>query len=300
MTDDDPSAGHTARRTDGGDEDGSEEEADATNERRGGWFSRLFPGRDERIRSLKRQLRRAEREGAALNEEAGTLRGRIAELESEKAALESVKGAYEQREFTLDALLESVGESFREANRELAKRNVAVGDLDVTLRADVSGGGSRDSLSLRLVDPEEKIDADRLSTLSFTVGSRGRLRRFGQAGTGRGDTDTDTESGSAAGGGGGWTGGFGVTAPDEAETGADVPDETASEPTSPPAEVPDVTGLPVGKAETELRAEGFGTHHEYRPDATPVGTVVEQWPRAFAVAPQGSNVVVFVGGEERK
>ncbi|AUV83402.1 hypothetical protein C2R22_18585 [Salinigranum rubrum] len=280
MTDHDPSAGHTERRTDGGD--------DATDERRGGWFSRLFPGRDERIRSLRRQLRQAERDEAALNEEVERLRGRVTELEEEKEELASVKGAYEQREFALDALLESVGESFRDANRELAKRNVAVGDLDVTLRADVSGGGSRDSLSLRLVDPEEGIDADRLSTLSFTVGGRGRLRRFGQAGTERGDTGA--EGGSAAGGSEGWTGGFGVTAPDE----------TASEPTGPPAEVPDVTGLPVGRAETELRAEGFGTHREYRPDATPVGTVVEQWPRAFAVAPQGSNVVVFVGGEERK
>jgi beta-lactam-binding protein with PASTA domain len=70
-------------------------------------------------------------------------------------------------------------------------------------------------------------------------------------------------------------------------------DGEETRPSGPPTEVPNVTGLPVAKAEEELRDEGFGVHRDGADD----GTVVEQWPRGFGVAPKGSSVVIIVDEE---
>ncbi|WP_380680086.1 PASTA domain-containing protein [Salinigranum sp. GCM10025319] len=279
MTDDGSPGRRTAVRLDGGED---EEEFDT---RRGGFLARLFPGRDERIRALRRQLQQAEREKDELTEQVETLQSRIDELERETEELQSTNAGYEQRQFTVEALLESVGRSVEQANSALRTEHVAVGDLDVTIRADVSGGGQRDSLALRLVDPDEEIDADRLSSLSFTVGGRGRFRHYGQPGAeGAGGIEP-----------------FMTHTPfveDETDAEGEPRVTGGSPPSGPPVEMPNVNGLPVADAEGELREVGFEVHREYRPDEKPAGAVVEQWPRAFAVAPRGSSVVLFVGGTE--
>ncbi|WP_142857477.1 PASTA domain-containing protein [Salinigranum halophilum] len=265
------------RRTDGGTgegvDDGSDEnDDDGRDDGGGGWFSRLFPGRDERIRSLRRQLRQAEGETEDLQAEVERLQDRVEELETTERALSSENEAYRERQFAFDALLASVGRSFRRANADLEGQDVAVGDLDVTLRADVSGGGTTDSLSLRLVDPDEEVDPDRLSTVSFSVGRRGRFRHYGGAGA------------LTRGAGGG----FMTTDPSSTDE--------APVPSGPPVEVPTVLGLSAEEAVAELRAAGFDVHTE--DESAGDGTVVEQWPRAFAVAPKGSSVVVIVDDEE--
>jgi hypothetical protein len=261
------------RRTDGGDgegvDDGRDENADDGG---GGWFSRLFPGRDERVRSLRRQLGRAEREKKDLEADVERLRGRVDELEETERELSSENEAYRERQFAFDALLASVGRSFRQANEDLQGQDVAVGDLDVTLRADVSGGGTTGGLSLRLVDPDEEVDPDRLSTVSFSVGRRGRFRHYGGPGALTRGTGGDLMA-------------------------TDLPStDEAPEPSGPPVEVPNVLGLSPEDAEAELRAAGFDVHTE--DESAGDGTVVEQWPRAFAVAPKGSSVVVIVDDEE--
>ncbi len=261
------------QRTDGGDgervDDGRDENADDGG---GGWFSRLFPDRDERVRSLRRQLRRAEREKEDLETDVERLRGQVDELEATERKLSSENEAYRERQFAFDALLASVGRSFRQANADLEGQDVAVGDLDVTLRADVSSGGTTDGLSLRLVDPDEEVDPDRLSTVSFSVGRRGQFRHYGGSGALTRGTG----------------GGFRATDPSSADE--------APEPGGPPVEVPNVLGLSPEDAEAELRAEGFDVHTE--DESAGDGTVVEQWPRAFAVAPKRSSVVVIVDDEE--
>jgi hypothetical protein len=264
------SLGHrTGPRTDGGEDDESADDRGG-----GGWFSRLFPGRDERIQSLRRQLQQAERDKSELEDEVDRLQRRVDELEATGRELSSENEAFKRRQFAFDALLASVGRSFQQANDDLAGSNVVVGDLDVTLRADVSGGGTQDGLDLRLVDPDEEIDADRLSTVSFSVGRRGRLRH-------RGRPDSLTP------GGGMLQAGTPPTEAPEGTTGTEEP------PSGPPVEVPNVLGLSADEAKTELREEGFGVHSDGDDD----GTVVEQWPRAFAVAPKGSSVVIIVDGE---
>lgn len=282
MTGVDPSTPREEPRTDGG----AEDDHDSDDESRGGWLSWLWTSRDERIRSLRRERDRAERKVETLTGDVEDLRGQVATLKEEKKELEAVKRAYEQRAFTVPALLESVGTSFREANRELARQNVAVGDLDVVLRADVSGGSKEDSLTLRLVDPDEGIDADRLSTFSFSVGGRGRFRQYRHAGTGRADDrGTFVTAGAAS--------------DEEAEDKAPQKEVEARGEEVPPVEVPDVTGLSVEDAEEELDDEGFGVRRTYQPEATPAGQVVEQWPRGTAVVPSGSTVVLFVAGTEK-
>ena len=284
MSGQDSSARRTRGRTDGGEREG---DADSS----GGWLSRLFPGRDERIRSLRRQLREAERETDELNDEVERLEQRIEELETENRELGSETEAYRQRQFAFDALLTSVGRSFQRANEDLGGSNVVVGDLDVTLRADVSGGGTQDSLDLRLVDPDEGIDPDRLSTVSFSVGRRGRFRHYGRS-------DARPSSGEAGGGG------FMMASPAEPPGEGATPEEEGdvegegTRPSGPPVEVPNVTGLSVEAAETELRAEGFDVHTEDESESADI--VVEQWPRAFAVAPNGSTVVILVEEEEEE
>ena len=272
-----------ARRTDGGEE---HEEAD---DHGGGWLSRLFPGRDERIRSLRRQLREAEREKDELADEVEQLEGRTEELDREKAELDAENEAYRRRQFAFEALLTSVGRSFDRANDALGGSGVVVGDLDVTLRADVSGGGEQDSLDLRLVDPDEEIDADRLSTVSFSVGRRGRFRHYGRAGTRTRTGGRDFVTTGALGAPGE------TEATDEAAE-ADREDGEETEASGPPVEVPNVTDLPVAEAEEALRDEGFDVHTEDESEGA--GTVVEQWPRAFAVVPKGSTVVILADGEE--
>jgi beta-lactam-binding protein with PASTA domain len=56
--------------------------------------------------------------------------------------------------------------------------------------------------------------------------------------------------------------------------------------------------MPAEEAMQRLAEKGFEGHVEYRPDEKPVGRVVEQWPRAFAVAPRDASIVLFVGGAE--
>ncbi|WP_136600688.1 PASTA domain-containing protein [Salinigranum halophilum] len=261
------------RRTDGGNDEGVDDDSDGSvDDGGGGWFSRLFPSRDERVRSLRRQLRQAEHETEELQAEVERLQDRVEELETTERALSSENEAYRERQFAFDALLASVGRSFRQANADLEGQDVSVGDLDVTLRADVSGGGTTDGLSLRLVDPDEEVDPDRLSTVSFSVGRRGRFRHYGGAGA------------LTRGAGGG----FMTTDPSSTDE--------APVPSGPPVEVPNVLGLSAEDAEAELRAEGFDVYTE--DESTGDGTVVEQWPRAFAVAPKGSSVVVIVDDEE--
>ena len=261
---------------------------------RGGVLSRIFPGRDPMVKSLKQQLRQEKTKTQQLNTQLQELESRVKEIERENEALEETKASYEQRQFRLDALLGSVGRSFDQASDELAGYGVSVGDLDITLHADVSGGGQKDTLDLRLVKPDEEIDADRLSTISFSVGSRGRLRHYGHAGAQQ-------------------TGGVGgrqhVPAGDEEptdtrdDTSGDVADASDTDtddtaPTAPPAEVPNLNGMPAEEAMQRLAEKGFEGHVEYRPDEKPVGMVVEQWPRAFAVAPRDASIVLFVGGAE--
>jgi hypothetical protein len=261
------------RRTDGGDDESVDDDSDGSvDDGGGGWFSRLFPGRDERIRSLRRQLRQAERETEDLEADVARLRDRVDELETTERKLRSENEAYQKRQFAFDALLASVGRSFSRANADLEGQDVAVGDLDVTLRADVSGGGTADGLSLRLVDPDEEVDSDRLSTVSFSVGRRGRFRHYGGS------------SALTRGAGGG------LMTADPSST------DEAPVPSGPPVEVPNVLGLSAEDAEAELRAAGFDVHTE--DESAGDGTVVEQWPRAFAVAPKGSSVVVIVDDEE--
>jgi TolA-binding protein len=231
-------------------------------------------------------LKEAKQENQRLDQQLQQLQERVEELERENEALEETKEGYEQRQFAMDALLKSVGRSFDQASDELADYGVTVGDLDVTLHADVSGGDHRDTLDLRLVDPDEEIDPERLSTISFSVGRRGRLRHHGHAGAQatRGGTDGPLTSGTPT--------------TEEAESDEETIDTEAETPTDGPAEVPNVSGLEAEEATQELTEAGFEAHTEYRPDETPVGRVVEQWPRAFSVAPRGSSVVLFVGGEE--
>lgn len=287
MTDDSSPVRGAGVRPDGGEDEEAPDDGAAEDDldaRRGGILARLFPGRDNRIRALRRQLQQAEHEKDELAERIETLQNRIDEVERENEELQSANAGYEQRQFTVEALLESVGRSVERANSALRTDNVAVGDLDVTIRADVSGGGQRDSLALRLVDPDEEVDADRLSTLSFTVGGRGRFRHYGHSGAG------------VAGG----VEPFMTHTPfveDEVDAEGELGAAGESTPSGPPVEVPNVNGLPVDDAADELREVGFEIHREYRPTATPTDTVVEQWPRAFAVAPRGSTVVLFVGGE---
>ena len=281
---------HPSVRPDGGRNDDTDEFGDdvdaGVGESRGGFWSRLFPGRDPMVRSLKQRLQEANRAREELSQRIKELQSRIDELAQETAALEETKTSYEQRQFAMNALLRSVGRSFDQASDDLADVGVTVGDLDVTLHADVSGGAQKDTLDLRLVGPDEEIDTDRLSTISFSVGRRGRLRYHGHPGTQHG------------GDGAGLLGaGSGTDEPD----GDDSADADADEapPRTPPVEVPNVNGLSAEEATQELTDAGFEVHTEHRPDETPIGTVVEQWPRAFAVAPQGSSVVLFVGGEQR-
>ena len=301
--DDARSTRRTARHDGGRDDDGTNDLGDdGTNnlgddgrdgvrddiggsKRRGGFFSRLFPGRDPMVRSLRRQLRQRDEERQDLREQIQGLQSRIDELEREKAALEETKASYEQRQFGMNALLRSVGRSFDQASDDLADLGVTVGDLDITLHADVSGGGQQETLDLRLVDPDEEIDPDRLSTISFSVGRRGRLRHYGHPG--------------AQPSGGGSVGPLGaVPGTDEPDSGDDVADTDGTTSRAPPVEVPNVNGLSAEAATEELTDAGFEVHTEYRSDETPADRVVEQWPRAFAVAPRGSSVVLFVGGEQ--
>jgi FtsZ-binding cell division protein ZapB len=272
-------------RFDGGSNgpDDADDFEDEGSGRRGFWF-RIFPGRDPKVRSLTRQLRQADAERAELQERIDELQHRIDELKRENEDLESTKEGYEQRQFRMDALLRSVGRSFEQASDDLAEFGVTVGDLDVTLHADVSGGGQRDTLDLRLVEPDEEIDPERLSTISFSVGRRGRLRHYGHPGTQRSAVEGPLGAGPAG----------------EDSERDDVTDTDAGETPSraPPVEVPNVNGLPAEEATQELTDAGFEVHTEYRSDETPVGKVGEQWPRAFAVAPRESSVVLFVGGEQ--
>jgi hypothetical protein len=251
----------------GGDRVGDVEESRTDARRPGsGILSRLFPRLDVRISALERKLATAREER------------------------DELKRALGERDLQLEPLLERFGESLAGANADLRTSGVAVGDLDVSLRVDVTGSGDG-GVSLRLVDPtEEEVDPDRLSTLSFTVGRRGRLRQYGSQ---RRRTDRREQGGPAL---------RTQTSPTEADAtepvdSTDAPVEESPERPAVPAEVPNVEGLAVGDAEAELRAEGFRPHVQRRKEARPVDTVVEQWPRPLAVTTRGATVVVFVGGE---
>jgi hypothetical protein len=257
-------------RSDGGNDE--REDDDHVREPGSGILSRVFPRLDVRISALERELART-------SEQRGELETR----------LEGLEAALGERDVGVETLLERFGQSLARANADLRGSGVAVGDLDVSLRVDVTGSRDDGGVALRLVDPAEEVDPGRLSTISFTVGRRGQLRHYGPRGA------------AVAG-----TGKPGVSRGDRVSTptvGASegIDRVEAEEPTERPAtpvEVPNVEGLSVGDAKAELEGEGFEPLVKHRPMATPVGTVVEQWPGPLAVTTLGATVVLFVGGDD--
>jgi hypothetical protein len=243
--------------TDGGENDSDD---DRTNE--GGSEGGFWPwsGR-RRIRRLRRELDAVRSERDDLQSDVERLQSRIVEMETELEELRGTVETVERRTFPVQEFIRQVGESVWIADDELTNTDFGVGDAEVTLRARFAG--AEHGLSVQLPDPEEAVDPETLSSVTFRVG-RGVSRRGGAAGL--------------------------MAASPGAEGGIEAGDGLV--------EVPDVRELSVEGATEELSEAGFEVSVDYRPGATPEGTVIEQDPEPYVLGPAEATVYVVVAGEE--
>jgi hypothetical protein len=250
-------------RPDGGedDEDRSSRPDDrgerAEEESEGGFWP--WSGR-RRIRRLRRELEEVRAERDDLESDVEGLRTRTVELESELQELRDTVETVGRKTFPVDEFIQSIGNSVWIADDELANTDFGVGDAEVTLRARFAG--AEEGLSVQLPDPDEEVDPETLSTVTFRVGR----------GVSRGGMGPAMLGGAMLGEGGEPGGGL--------------------------AEVPDIRELSLEGATEELSEAGFGVAVEYRPGATPEGVVIEQDPAPFSLGPEGATVRVVVAGEE--
>ena len=232
-----------------------ERRLEAEPESEGGFWP--WSGR-RRIRRLRGELADVRAERDELESDVGDLQNRLVELETELEELRGTVETVERKTFPVSEFLRSVGESTRRADRELAGSDFSVGDVQVTLRSRFAGAD--EGLSIQLPDPDEDVDPETLSTVTFRVGRGERRDR-----------------------------------PDTLMSGVemdDYGDERAEH-----TEVPDVREQSLEGARTELAEAGFEVSVDYRQGATPEGTVIEQDPDPFAFGPAGATVHLVVAGD---
>lgn len=233
------------------------ERSEGEDESDGGFWP--WSGR-RRIRRLGRELEEVRAERDELEADVEGLRTRMVELEAELEELRGTVDTLERKTFPVDEFVRSIGDSVLRADDGLFGTGFGVDDVEVTLRSRFAGG--EEGLSVQLPDPDEDVDPETLSTVTFRVG-RGASR-------------------------GGGTGPLMGGAP--APGGEGTEDELV--------EVPDVRERSIEGATEALSEAGFEVSVEYRPGETPEGVVIDQEPDPFLLGPRDATVHVVVAGEE--
>lgn len=208
-----------------------------------GWFAR-YRDRAE----LRRDLRQA-------REENDELKSTIESLRADNEALENTVSTYRRKTFDLDDLMRKLGDAAASAEDDLTDSPLGVADLEVDLRAHLTGAGDESTVGIQLLDPDDDVDPARVSTFNFRFDRESAaVRRDNQA--------RDRVAGQMLG------------AAPEAQRG----------------QVPDVRHLTLEAAREALADAGFGSVEA----SGPSGTVVDQSPEPHAIGPTDATIELEV------